>query len=150
MTNLVKFAYIPLPIVGSLYPLIRWNVVRHNQDLSSHAYATLVDSLRSALKAEDEKKKPLLYASGQDHSLQVFKGNAVKFSVVSGPSPNSPGVADSANTRFAHQHEGFMEVDFLEDGRVYLTVIEPERDGTRSRVVFSEQIKEKTETSSKQ
>ena len=148
LTNLVKFAYLPLPLVGSIYPLIRWNVFRHNQDLGSRAYASLVDSLRSALTVENDKRKPLLYAAGHDHSLQVLQGNTARFSVVSGSTAKSSAVSHDSKTIFAHQHTGFVEVDFLADGRVYLTVIEPEGDGTRSRVVFSKQIKEKNGTRS--
>jgi hypothetical protein len=38
-------------------------------------------------------------------------------------------VTSGENTLFAHQHTGFMAVDFFTDGKVLLRVVEPEGKG---------------------
>jgi hypothetical protein len=73
---------------------------------------------------------PLIYAAGHEHSLQVFRSRrGPRYLVVSGlgsASKATPVGHDGASL-FAHSdHEqpGFMQVDFLRDGRVRLAVIE--------------------------
>ncbi len=81
-------------------------------------------------KAENEHAAPVAYAAGHDHSLQVFRSNiGPPFVLVSGlgSSAKSSVVGDNRQTLFAHSngdHPGFMLVDFLDDDRVRLSVIE--------------------------
>jgi hypothetical protein len=123
-TRLVKWLWIPLPIIGSLYPLLRWNVVKYSQDLNSTAFKNMSKQLKEAFAV----RKPLIYAAGHDHSLQVLEmREAVEYILVSGAGSISKlsSVRHSDNTLFAHLHEGFMSVDFLKDGSVWIYVIEP-------------------------
>jgi len=133
-TRLVKWLWIPMPIIGSLYPLIRWNVVKYSQDLNSTASKNMSKQLKEAFAV----RKPLIYAAGHDHSLQVLKAReAVEYILVSGAGSISKlsSVRHSDNTLFAHLHEGFMSVDFLKDGSVWIYVIEP---GEHDVVFFKE------------
>lgn len=135
LTKLVDWLWIPLPVVGSLYPLIRENVVRHKFDLSSDSYRTMIRELKMAFK----ERKPLIYAAGHDHSLQVLDGGeAVSYILVSGAGSKShlTPVSHGEKTFFAHQHLGFMVVDFLNDGEVWLYVVEPDK----KEVVFFKRI----------
>ncbi len=121
-----KWLWIPVPIVGSLYPLTRWHVIKSDQDLNSARNKNMVAQLNAALSTA--KKTPLLiYASGHDHSLQVLKGDATDYLLVSGlaSSEKTTEVSHGDNTLFAHQHTGFMAIDFLTDGRVLLRIVEP-------------------------
>jgi hypothetical protein len=81
----------------------------------------------------------LIYAAGHDHSLQVIEmQRGVKYMLVSGAGSASKisEVGHGENTLFAHSHPGFMAVDFLENGRVLLRIIEPGKG-----VVFRKWIK---------
>ena len=121
-----KWMYVPVPIVGSLYPLVRWHVVRSDQDLNGTQYKYMVGQLNAALSAR--KKSPLLiYASGHEHSLQVLKGGVADYLLVSGlgSSEKATEVSHGDNTLFAHQHSGFMAIDFLANGEILLRVVEP-------------------------
>lgn len=125
-TRLKGWLWVPLPL---MVPPIRWYVVRNNQDLVGPRYRELVERLKSALSAGGDKK-PFIYASGHDHSLQVLKGDdAVDFILVSGAGSSGKvgesTVTDGENTLFAHLHPGFMQLDFMRGGGVLLCVIEP-------------------------
>ncbi len=121
-----KWLWVPVPIVGSLYPLVRWYVVKSDQDLSGIQNQYMVSQINAALSVP--RKTPLLiYASGHEHSLQVLKGDVTDYLLVSGlaSSEKATEVSHGGNTLFAHQHTGFMAIDYLTDGRVLLRVIEP-------------------------
>jgi len=134
LTRITRYAWLPLPVVGSLYPLLR-PAVQDPQDLQSPRYRALKDFLDDALSKS--QRPPLVYASGHEHSLQVMEGGCIAgYHLVSGLGSQSEAtpVSDGPNTLFAHeQHAGFMVVDILTDHRVRLTVVEAaqgDRTGT--------------------
>jgi hypothetical protein len=136
LTHLKGWLWIPLPIVGSLYPLLRWDVVKNRQDLSSSVYKKMTQQLKEAFAT----KKPLIYAAGHEHSLQVLEdGKAVGYVLVSGAGSISKlsSVHHGNDTLFAHLHEGFMSVDFLKDGSVWIYVVEPDDQD----IVFFKRLK---------
>jgi len=124
LTYIKNWLWIPLPAIGSLYPLIRWNVAGYNEDLSSSVYKKMVKQLKEVFAV----RKPLIYAAGHEHSLQVLEGGeAAGYILVSGAGSISKlsSVRHGNNTLFAHLHIGFMSVDFWKDGSVWIYVVEP-------------------------
>lgn len=121
-----KWLWVPVPIVGSLFPLTRWHLLKHEQDLNGSRYKELTAQLNSAFSTA-KMSSILIYASGHDHSLQVLKGDVTDYLLVSGlgSSEKASAVSHGDNTLFAHQHSGFMALDFLRDRRILLRVIEP-------------------------
>jgi len=136
LTRAVKWLWIPLPVIGSLYPVLRWNVIKHPEDHNSHEFKNMRSQLLEAFRI----RKPLIYAGGHEHALQVLDGiDAAELMLVSGAGSKSmlSSVGHKVNTLFAHLHVGFMSVDFLSDHRVWLYVVEPSED----EVVFSYEVK---------
>jgi hypothetical protein len=136
LTRAVKWLWIPLPVIGSLYPVLRWNVIKHPEDHNSPEFKNMRSQLLEAFRI----KKPLIYAGGHEHALQVLDGiDAAELMLVSGAGSKSmlSSVGHKVNTLFAHLHTGFMAVDFLSDGRIWLYVVEPSED----EVVFSYEVK---------
>jgi len=129
LTAWKPWLWIPLPILGSAYPLAR-NLGISRQDLSSGAYREMRDSLAAALGAAP----PLLYASGHEHTLQVLDGEAfgVQLLVVSGAGAyqHTSGVARLPETRYARGASGFVQLELLGDARTRLGVVTVEADGT--------------------
>ncbi len=135
LLNLSKYLWIPLPGIGSLYPLVR-SLGVSDQDMAGGDNRKMREAFESAL----ESRPPLIYASGHEHALQIltYKGVA-DYLIVSGHGSraHTTAVTDADNTLFAHQHPGFVKVDFLKDGRVRLGVIEPQGRGETDVEVFS-------------
>ncbi len=115
LTALWESAYIPLPIVGSLYPLARaW--AGSTQDLSHWKYRSLRTTLMSLLEGHGEN---VVVASGHEQSLQHFPVGHVH-QVVSGSATKSDFVAKGRGATFASSESGFMEVRYLKDGSISL------------------------------
>ncbi len=135
LRQIKSWMWLPLPIVGSLYPLLRWNVAKHPEELNGPEYKSMINQFEEAFQI----KRPLLYAGGHDHSLQVFEGGeAVGYNLVSGAGIDSKlsTVGHRDSTLFAHLHSGFMSVDFKKDGSVWLYVVEP----AEPEIVFSQKL----------
>lgn len=124
LTRLVSWLWIPLPGVGSLYPLSRSTFLKDVNDKGSPKYEDFKDHLLEAFHS----RKPLFYAAGHDHTLQVLDGgDAAHYLLVSGAGSADKiyDVRDGDETLFAHSHTGFMAVDFLWNGKILLCVVEP-------------------------
>ncbi len=129
-----EWFWIPIPIVGSMYPYARWHLLRSDQDMSGTRNKTMVAELNRAFamrKLPPQGPPLLIYAAGHEHSLQVLKGEVTDYLLVSGAAASRKvkAVRSGDNTLFAHQHTGFMAIDFLNDGKVLLQVVEPEGKG---------------------
>lgn len=127
--------WLPMPVLGTFAVLARQNFSPSPQDASNAKNEQLRLVLRRAMAESEKNGGPVLaYAAGHDHSLQVFKTPVgPRYSLVSGlgSSSRASEVGATHNTLFAHanpQHPGFMQLDFLRNGHVRLSVIES--DGT--------------------
>ncbi len=119
LTDWHDWMYLPLPIVGSLYPLVRSQGVSR-QDLPHKENSAIFERLRAATQAT----RPLLYAAGHEHGLQVHESpQGPQFSLVSGSGSTATPVGSDDATLYAHEGRGFMELDFTADGQAILTVI---------------------------
>ncbi|MEE9225655.1 MAG: metallophosphoesterase [Bacteroidota bacterium] len=129
-----SWMWIPLPGLGSLYPLAR-SLGITNQDLSSSAYRDMKARIEGVLS----ERPPLAYVAGHEHVLQVLRGSGPYLLVISGSgtSDHSPTLTTGSNTLFAHMHPGFVRIDFLRDGSVRLGVIVPIDGHGASKEVFS-------------
>jgi hypothetical protein len=121
---LKKWLWVPLPLLGSIYPIARAHGVS-SQDLSGGANRRM----REAFARAFDGHPPLLYAAGHDHNLQVFRGPAVPYSVVSGAGivSHEGAVGWGRGAVFASADPGFMRLDVSRNGEIRLsvTVVEP-------------------------
>jgi hypothetical protein len=135
-----SWLWIPLPIIGSLYPLARQNGIT-NQDISGRKYAKMV----RALEAVFAQYPPLVIASGHDHDLQVIRGGRPEitnagYQLVSGAGilGHSGLVRKVKGSLFEREAGGFMRLDFTRDGRVRLSVTTVVPEGKRPAGVSPE------------
>ena len=129
LRGLAGWLWVPLPIVGSAYPLARQRGVS-SQDLSSPEYARMVKALRTCLA----RRPPVLYASGHEHNLQVLDGRTgggPSYLLVSGAGifGGTTPLARLGETLHASAEAGFQRVEMMTGGRVRLTVFTVGRDG---------------------
>ena len=110
-----------MPIIGSLYPLVRGSGVS-SQDLTSDEYQKLKDDLESILK----QHSGVVFASGHEHALQILEGVNDNVYVVSGSGiwgHVEESLTEGEDTIFAGQHEGFIILDYFSDGKIKLSAI---------------------------
>jgi hypothetical protein len=126
LRRLVGWLWLPLPVIGSAYPLARQAGIKR-QDLTSGTYRAFRDSMRSAFA----EHPPLVYAAGHEHNLQVIehRGGA-QYLVVSGAgyySHTNPAYGIDGSL-YAARRSGFVRIDVMRDGRARLGVITVNED----------------------
>ncbi len=117
---LKSWLWIPLPIIGSAYPIARMSGIS-NQDLSGGKYRELVDSLRTAFS----EGRVAFYAAGHEHNLQVLQDSTFGHVLVSGAGyfDHTSRTVYLDQSRYAEAASGYMRVDVLTDGRLRLGVM---------------------------
>lgn len=131
--RLAPWAWIPTPVVGSLYPLIRANLAVSRQDLRHPRNRHMVASLESVF----ESSPPVVVASGHDHGIQILDGAAGASTYVvsgAGSKPKLVAIGDGPDTRFALQRPGFVALDLLDEERLLVRVV----TGDDPEVVYAE------------
>lgn len=125
--------WIPLPLIGSLYPIIRGSGIAA-QDLTNARNRAMTDTLLQALAPV----RPLLYASGHEHNLQLFEDADAGLLAVSGAGffGHESAVFPGNGLRFGSPKSGGMYIDRLMDGRIRLGVFTVDRAGA-AREVYS-------------
>ena len=144
LRHAVSWLWLPLPIIGSVYPLSR-NLGVSNQDLSGSLYRQMVHHLDSVFT----HNPPLFFAAGHEHTLQVLQGERPYTVLVSGNGmeDHDPSLTPAPSMLFGDIHPGFMRVDVLVDGRVRLGVIRArDREGSPEEI-FSMWLKGTTPVS---
>lgn len=93
------------------------------QDLDSPVYGGFIGSFRRVVR--DSGRRPLVFAGGHDHSLQVFEGltrTDPRHSVVSGSGSKLTPVSEAEGLRYAASRPGYMTLFFRTGGRLDLFV----------------------------
>lgn len=135
--------YIPLPVIGSLYPLYR-KYISSVQDISHPNYQLLRKSILEAFK----EHKNFIYAAGHEHNLQYFNVRDQHF-IVSGSGSKTKHVAKKHNAGFSYEAQGFAKVIYLESGETWIEFWTlSDEDQERGTLVFRKKIvnKEKPNT----
>jgi hypothetical protein len=120
LTRAWKPLWIPLPGIGSLYPLAR-TLGATAQDGSSEENRHLRDSLEEGFRGNP----PLIFAAGHEHTLEVLERGAAPTLLVSGAGyygHTSP-TKWRPETRYQKAASGFMRLDFSRSGDVRLAVL---------------------------
>jgi len=125
--------WIPLPGLGSLYPLIR-SVGGFPQDVSERRYTELRESLLSLFQNHEGN---VVYASGHEHSLQhIVEGHT--HLLVSGSASRPSWVSSSPSAAFTSSEPGFMVLDYYDNGRVMLRTISQAGDNLYTSELFAQ------------
>jgi hypothetical protein len=105
--------YIPLPIIGSLYPLAR-GVFGSLQDFNHPLYQEMVKTIENIVKTH---RNPL-GAAGHDHSLQFIMKDSIPF-VISGSGTYTSRVNKNAspNLLFSEVQNGMAMIEIRKSGK---------------------------------
>ena len=139
LTAVAGWAWLPLPIIGSLYPLSRqWGI--SSQDQSSGLNKRMVAAFDSAFAGQP----PLVYAAGHEHNLEVLEGSSAGYLLVSGAGiyHHASSTAWRDDTRFAVGEAGYMRLDVLRSGAIRLAVVTVDETG-RGTEAFSMYLQHK-------
>jgi hypothetical protein len=102
--------YIPLPIVGSLYPLLRSTVLQTPEDRPHPLYSDLASEVTAIFK----KFPNIIYVAGHDHGLQFIQDPDIT-QVVSGSGAKSSYIYGGKYLKYKYPKQGLVLIDQLRD-----------------------------------
>ncbi|MFL9482661.1 BamA/TamA family outer membrane protein [Chitinophagaceae bacterium LWZ2-11] len=106
--------YIPLPIIGSLYPILR-TTFPSPEDLNHPLYKDMIKRVDGVFKGFPN----LVHVSGHEHGLQFIKTDQVQ--IVSGSGAKHSYVRKGKNASFAETVPGYVTADLLSNNDVRFT-----------------------------
>jgi hypothetical protein len=115
LTDLNKNLYLPLPVVGSINPLIR-TVFRTAEDLRHPVYKDMIKRVDGAFEGHPN----LVHVSGHDHGLQFIVDDE-KYQVVSGSGAKHSHAVKGKHARYADARQGYVIADLFTDKSVQFT-----------------------------
>jgi hypothetical protein len=130
-TAVNKSLYIPMPVVGSLYPILRKTIVSP-EDMGHPLYKNMV-------KRIDEiagRSPNLIHVAGHEHGLQFIKSDQVQ--IVSGAGAKRNYAREGKNSQFATSRSGFVTVDLLRDHSLRITYYTETKEGIKSSFNYSQ------------
>ena len=141
LTNIHKYAYVPLPLIGSLYPITR-EVGAFPQDMGNAGYA---EFKRQLLQATEDKEH-VFFASGHEHSLSFYqkdKANIAKegqdFFILSGSGSKKSYARKGYGADFVYSQKGFAKLVSYTDGSVAVEFWVA-GDSKKGRLVYRKQL----------
>lgn len=120
LTSVSKNLYIPLPILGSIYPVSR-QLGATRQDISNKHYKELINGLLEATK----NHKNIIFVAGHEHNLQLQKKDGV-LQIVSGAASKSNLIRKGKDALFVARRKGLVKVDCYEDGSLNILFLSPD------------------------
>lgn len=114
LTSLKKGLYIPLPVIGSLYPLMR-TVFANPEDMGHRLYQEMVSRVDGVFAGFPN----LVHVAGHDHGLQFIKSGQTQ--VVSGSGAKHNYVKKGKNALYASTLPGYVVADQLINNYVRFT-----------------------------
>lgn len=134
LTNVNDKLYIPLPLIGSIYPTYR-KFLGNIQDIAHHDYQTMKQQFMAAFGDYDN----IIYMAGHEHNLQYFHEQGLHH-IVSGSGSKTTYLASGKHMVYGESKKGFVKINHYKNGEVWMEFIIPEGDGSTSRVSYRKQL----------
>lgn len=142
LTDMNHHLYIPLPVLGSIYPAYRkW--IGDIQDTPNPGYQEFADGIKLILK----KYPGNFYVSGHDHTLQYIQLDSSHL-IISGSGAKTGHVKRfDRSDRFTRSAQGFVHLAFTSES-VSLKFFEVDDDVPEGRTIFEKKISVQQRTQS--
>lgn len=114
LTAVKKWLYVPLPVIGSLYPLLR-STFRNPEDMGHAWYRELISQVSGVFA----NQPGVVYAAGHEHGLQLIRDDITQ--VVSGSGAKHSYARKGKHSLFADARQGFVTIDLLQNKSLLIT-----------------------------
>lgn len=108
-TDLKPNLYIPLPLIGSIYPIAR-GVFGVPEDLSHPNYSNMIRDVEAVASIHPN----VVFLAGHEHNLQFIKDSLFTY-VVSGSGTKRTRVSNNINAPFTSDQNGFAVINLLKN-----------------------------------
>jgi hypothetical protein len=116
--------YIPLPIIGSIYPITR-GIFGTIQDLPHPHYQNMINAVTKVLKTHPN----VVHVSGHEHSLQLIQDSGRNY-IVSGSGCKETRVNSGKNALYAEKKLGFATLEISNAQNVHVNFFAVNEDST--------------------
>ncbi|TPE45301.1 hypothetical protein FJM65_04480 [Pontibacter mangrovi] len=130
LTMLYNWAYLPLPVIGSIYPFAR-KYGGILQDVPHPRYQAYIQGLLDIFNKYDN----VVYAAGHEHALQYFKYNDLAH-IISGAGCKTDYVKPGGGADYAQKIKGFVKTTYHQNGEVWAEFWVPEGEGETGKVTY--------------
>ena len=131
MEEILQHLYIPLPIVGSMYPLYRkW--FGHIQDTAHPVNKEFATALKRIMRQYPGS----VYVAGHEHALQYIVKDSTHF-IVSGSASKTEYVKQKDHAVYAKDVRGFAKLNLSADGSIALSFVRVDDQYPAGHIVFS-------------
>jgi hypothetical protein len=114
LTAVKKWLYIPLPVIGSLYPALR-TIFRNPEDLGHALYQDMISRVGGVF----ENHQNVVFVAGHEHGLQLIRDKRLQ--VVSGSGSKRSFAKMGKNSLFSDTRQGFVTIDLLANKQLRIT-----------------------------
>lgn len=114
LTEINPSLYIPLPVIGSIYPLSR-SLFGNIQDTRHPIYKNMIRSIDEVLTTHPY----CIRTSGHEHNLQLIEDKGQDY-IVSGGGSKTSEVKKRGSSLFASGKTGFAVLEILKNGKVWI------------------------------
>ena len=122
--------WIPLPGIGSIYPLMRKYGISP-EDLPNPSYQRLKNGMMAILKDADK----VIVASGHEHSMQLHKEDQTHY-IVSGSGTKSKFLVGGEDAEFLAKEKGFAVVNYYKNGEAWVEFWKADKDSINGVLLF--------------
>ena len=130
LAKLNKNFYLPLPGLGSIYPVYR-KYIGHNQDIAHPVYADMVKKLKAAINEYDN----VIYAAGHEHNLQYIQQDNAHY-VISGSGSKTTYVRHNKRLRYGAKKTGYTRLYHYENGEMWVDFITVNQETGKERIGY--------------
>jgi hypothetical protein len=144
-TDVKKNLYIPLPIIGSIYPIAR-SVFGTPQDLKHPTYTNMVLDIEKVAKTHPN----LIFVAGHEHNLQLLKDSNYYY-FVTGSGSKKTRVNKSRKSLFVAEEQGFATLEISKSKNVrasFFTVTDSVREPYSENILNFSKLPKVEETAS--
>lgn len=132
LTDAKPNLYIPLPVIGSVYPIAR-GVFGIPEDLSHPAYQNMIRDVEKVVKGHAN----VIFVAGHEHNLQLIKDSSYNY-IVSGSGTKRTRVSPNKNAPFTSDLNGYAVLDISKNKNVdisFYTVSDSTRKAYNSHLL---------------
>jgi len=130
LTMLRDWMYLPLPIIGSIYPFAR-KYGGILEDIPHPRYQAYIEGLLNIFDKYDN----IVYAAGHEHALEYFKYNKLPH-IVSGSGCKVQYLNYGGGASYLQKEKGFAKLLYYENGEAWVEYWVPEGDGATGKVTY--------------
>lgn len=123
LRDLDKSLYIPLPVIGSIYSVVRNNFA-DRQDVKNKAYKEMIRRVDAAFADIPN----LIHVAGHDHGLQFIKHEG-KIQIVSGAGTKTSQVVKGKHLLYGRATQGYVVADLFQDKSISFRFYEEQASG---------------------